>query len=97
MLIPIAKGISMGAVIPFPGDRSRARTSGVRVAYVADHWCVERLVGGVITGRNRMPTRADAERIAARVSRRDKAPLLPVHLSPRVRVDGHYRPDGNAA
>ena len=69
----------MGTVIPFPGEPRRSAISGVRVAYVADRWCVERLVDGVITRRGYMPTRDDARRVVVRISRRDKAMLLPMH------------------
>lgn len=64
-------------LLAFPVRPCRARTSGVRIAYVADGWCVERLAAGCITGRTRMPGRADAERIARRISLRDRATLLP--------------------
>lgn len=85
-------------VIPFPARSCRARTSGVRVAYVAGRWCVERLAGGGITGRNRMPTRADAERIARRISRRDGADLLPPAKSYAIgRIAGHDHHSPDAA
>ena len=83
-------------VIPFPARPCRARTSGVRIAYVAGRWCVERLAGGGITGRNRMPTRKDAERIALRISRRDKARLLPPakpYAIGRIAGPDHQSPD----
>ena len=64
-------------LIAFPLRPCRSRTSSVRIAYVADGWCVERLASGSIIGRTRMPTRADADRIARRISLRDRATLLP--------------------
>lgn len=95
MLTVSAKGISMGTVIPFPRERTRPSASGVRIAFVADHWCVERLEAGDIIARNRMPSRSDAERIAARISRRDKIALLAPCLS--LRKSSHHRPSGDAA
>ena len=70
----------MWNVVQFLPARVRDRSSGVRVAFVADRWCVERLEAGDVTKRSRMPSQADAQRIAARVSRRDKVRLLPAHL-----------------
>ncbi|KQS75457.1 hypothetical protein ASG32_27220 [Methylobacterium sp. Leaf361] len=69
----------MGTVIPYPGESRRPQASGVRIAYVADRWCIERLVNGIITRRSCMPTRDDARRVVIRISRRDKAMLLPMH------------------
>lgn len=89
----------MWNVVQFPRTRIRDRTSGVRVTYVTDRWCVERLEAGDIIARSSMPLRADAVRIAARISRRDKTTLLPVHLAqrPSTRIGGHHSPDGHAA
>ena len=69
----------MGVVIPFPGRSRAAGTSGIRITHIAGRWCIERLADGVITGRTRMPTRADAQRVVVRISRRDRAALLPMH------------------
>lgn len=71
----------MWNVVQFPRHRIRDRASGVRVAYVADRWSVERLDEGVIVDRTFAPTQADAQRIAARISRRDKVTLLPALTS----------------
>lgn len=67
----------MGHVIPFPHKRTRPSASGIRAAFVADRWCIERLQAGDIIGRISMPSQSDAQRIAARISRRDKTRLLP--------------------
>lgn len=75
----------MWNIVQFPRARIRDRSSGVRVAYVADRWCVERLEAGDITARSRMPSQSDAQRIATRISRRDKVPLLPPYQSRRPR------------
>lgn len=85
----------MWNVVQFPRTRVRDRASGVRAAYVADCWCVERLEAGDIITRSRMPSRSDAERIATRVSRRDKVPVLPPCLPSRTSVLS--RPSGDAA
>lgn len=69
----------MWNVVQFPAARIRDRSSGVRVALLASRWCVERLEAGDIIARSRMPSEADAHRIAARISRRDKVPLLPTY------------------
>lgn len=95
MRTPTAESFPMRSVMLFPRELSWSGASGVRVAYVADYWCVERLANGVIPGRTRMPTRADAERIAARITRRDKLALLAPSLTSRTR--GHFAPGGDAA
>ena len=66
----------MWNVVRFPPCRIRDRTSGIRVALFAGRWCIERLEAGDVTDRRFMPAQADAERIAARISRRDKVMLL---------------------
>ncbi|KQS65045.1 hypothetical protein ASG32_31030 [Methylobacterium sp. Leaf361] len=55
---------------------------------MADGWCVERLEAGDIISRSRMPSRADAQRIATRISRRDKVPLLATCLPRPARCAG---------
>lgn len=83
----------MWNVVQFPPARVRDRSSGVRVAFVADRWCVERLEAGDVTMCSRMPSRADAQRIATRTSRRDKVLLLPPHLRRRTtRLHGSHVP-----
>lgn len=69
----------MWNVVQFPRTGIRDRSSGVRAAYLSGRWCVERLDAGDIVTRSPMPSQADAQRIAARISRRDKVPLLPAH------------------
>jgi hypothetical protein len=87
----------MWNVVQFPPARIRDRSSGVRAAFVADHWCVERLEAGEITMRNLVPSQADAQRITARISRRDKVPVLaPCLPRPPRRTGGHYTPDDAA-
>ncbi|GJE14787.1 hypothetical protein FOHLNKBM_5862 [Methylobacterium longum] len=81
-----------GTIIPFPRERCRPTTSGVRVAYVADRWCVERLDQGIIIDRQIMPARSDAQRVAVRTSRRDKVTLLPPALTDRPRPWSGRRP-----
>jgi hypothetical protein len=85
----------MWNVVQFPAARLRDRSSGVRLAFVAGRWCVERLEAGDIIVRSRMPSRADAQRIADRISRRDKIALLPT-ASPS-RAASSPRPNGDAA
>ncbi|MDN3573370.1 hypothetical protein, partial [Methylobacterium longum] len=81
----------------FPRTGIRDRASGVRIAYVADYWCIERLRSGDITDRRPMPSEADARRIAARISRRDKVPLLPTYQHRRPwRTAKDYTPDDAA-
>jgi|FEC22Drversion2_1045045.scaffolds.fasta_scaffold01845_4 hypothetical protein len=87
----------MGTVLPFPQHRARQSASGVRVAFVAGHWCIERLQAGDIIARSRMPSLADAQRIATRISRRDRVPLLaPCVPRPSRRTGAHSTPDGAA-
>lgn len=87
----------MWNVVQFLSARVRDRSSGVRVAFVSDRWCVERLEAGDVTMRSRMPSQADAQRIAARISRRDKVPLLPTYRQRRPwRTAGHHTPDDAA-
>ncbi|MEE7450002.1 hypothetical protein MRF4_20540 [Methylobacterium radiotolerans] len=87
----------MGTVLPFPQHRARQGASGVRVALVAGRWCIERLEAGDIIARIHMPTQADAQRIAARISRRDKARLLATCLPrPPRRAGTHPAPDDAA-
>lgn len=71
----------MWNVVQFPAARIRDRSSGVRVALLAGRWCVERLEAGDIIDRRFMPAQSDAERIAARISRRDKVMLLTARSS----------------
>ena len=82
----------MWNVVQFPRTRIRDRSSGIRVALLAERWCVERLVAGDIDTRRPMPSEADARRIAARISRRDKVSLLPTYRHRR----GHHTPDDAA-
>jgi hypothetical protein len=87
----------MWNVIAFPPARIRDRSSGVRVAFAADQWGVERLKAGEVVARYRMPSQADAQRIAGRISRRDKMPLLPTYQSrSSVRMFGRSTPDDAA-
>jgi hypothetical protein len=87
----------MWNVVQFPRARVRDRSSGVRAALVTGCWCIERLQTGDIIGRTRMPSRADAERIAARISRRDKTALLPTCQPRRPnRAGSHHTPDDAA-
>ena len=67
----------MWNVVQFPTNRIRDRSSGVRAACITGHWFIERLESGAITDRRPAPSETDARRIAARISRRDKVPLLP--------------------
>ena len=69
----------MWNVVQFPHARIRDRSSGVRVACIAGRWSVDRLEAGDIIARSPMPSQADAQRIAARISRRDKVSLLPAY------------------
>ena len=66
----------MSNVVQFPREHWRHKVSGVRVARLADRWCVERIAVGFVTDRRFMPTQTDAERIAVRIDRRDKVMLL---------------------
>lgn len=66
----------MWNVVQFPPTRARDRMSGVRVALFSGRWCVERLEAGDVVNRRFMPTQTDAERIAARICRRDKLMML---------------------
>jgi hypothetical protein len=66
----------MSNVVQFPRHRIRDRASGIRAACIADRWCVEHLDQGIVTDRTFVPTLADARRVAARISRRDKVTLL---------------------
>ena len=83
-------------IIAFPRQPSRSRASdaprlsGVRIAYVPAWWCVETLKDGWITQRNRMPSKADAERIARRIAARDKLTLLP---PAEAQTFGNHSPD----
>nr|WP_042673952.1 hypothetical protein [Methylobacterium sp. B34] len=87
----------MGTVIPFPHKRTRPTASAVRVALVADRWCIERLEAGDIIARINMPLRSDAQRVAARISRRDKARLLPPCIPRTAHRSGtHSTPDDAA-
>ena len=96
----------MSKVIPFPGPCSRLllwvrapdRTSGLRGTRLDERWCIERLVLGDIVDRRFMPTQADAERIAARIARRDKLPLLTARRSrPRPWPSFHQHSPDDAA
>jgi hypothetical protein len=69
----------MGTVLPFPQHRNRLSASGVRIAILSDHWCIEQLKAGDIISRRPMPSEADARRIATRISRRDRVPMLPTY------------------
>lgn len=53
-----------------------------------------RASAGDIIARNRLPAQADAQRIAARISLRDKLPLLRPCL--HSRTNGVFRPGGDA-
>lgn len=87
----------MWNIVQFPPARVRDRSSGVRAAFVADIWFVERLEAGDITARSRMPSQADAQRIAARISRRDKVRLLPPYQPRRPKSPaGCPTPNGAA-
>ena len=87
----------MWNVVQFPRARIRDRSSGVRVAFLADRWCIERLEAGDIATRRPMPSQADAQRIAARISRRDKVPLLPTYRHRRpLHTAGQHTPDDAA-
>lgn len=87
----------MGTVLPFPQHRARQSASGVRAAFVADRWCVEHVKAGDITDRRPMPSLADAQRIATRISRRDRVPLLaPCVPRPSRHADTHSTPDDAA-
>lgn len=77
-------------IIQFPTRAGPPSASGIRIAYVPAWWCVERLIAGQVTERTRMNTKADAERIARRVARRDKLPLLPPAYPQTV---GNHGPD----
>ena len=70
--------MSSPTIIAFPRPHRDAGVSGIRAARVARRWCVERLMSGTIIHRAEMPTMEDAQRIAARVSRRDRVTLLPM-------------------
>lgn len=98
MFLEADEGVLMG-VIPFSREHGQPGLSGVRIAYVGDRWCVETLVDGAIIRRNIMPSLPAAERVAARISRRDKVALLPPHL--RLGADvlpgGRPGPGGTAA
>lgn len=65
-------------IIAFPRPHRDASVSGIRAARAARGWCVERLMSGAIIHRAEMPAMEDAQRIAARVSRRDRIVLLPM-------------------
>ena len=87
----------MWNVVQFPQAHVRDRSSSVRVAYVADRWCFEHVKTGDITGRRPMPSLADAQRIATRISRRDRVPLLaPCVPHPSRRADIYPTPDDAA-
>jgi hypothetical protein len=87
----------MWNVVQFPQAHVRDRSSGVRVAFVSDRWCVECLEAGDVTMRSRTPSQADAQRIAARISHRDKVPLLPAHLPRRpARISRSHTPNDAA-
>ncbi|TXN00488.1 hypothetical protein FV242_21880 [Methylobacterium sp. WL64] len=89
--------LTMGKVIPFPRDRTQPSASGVRVARISGNWFIERLEAGSITDRRPAPSGPDAQRIAARISRRDKVPLLPArqHSRPWDKA-GTHTPDDAA-
>lgn len=96
----------MSNVIPFPRPRPRPlpwvrpqeRRSGMRVARLDGRWCIERLIVGDIVDRRFMPTQADAERIALRISRRDKLPMLTARRSrPRPWPSFHQHTPEDAA
>ena len=87
----------MWNVVQFPAARIRDRSSGVRVARITGHWFIERVEAGGITDRRPMPSESDAHRIAARISRRDKLPLLPTYQHRRPSpTAGRYNPDDAA-
>ena len=87
----------MGSILSFPQHRTRPSASGVRVARISADWFIERLEAGSITDRRPVPSQADAQRIAARISRRDKVPLLPTrqHSRPWDKA-GTHTPDDAA-
>lgn len=87
----------MWNVVQFPRAHIRDRSSGVRVACISGHWFIEWVEVGGITDRRPMPSEADAGRIAARISRRDKVPLLPTcqHRRPWDKA-AHRTPDDAA-
>ncbi|GJE14447.1 hypothetical protein FOHLNKBM_5522 [Methylobacterium longum] len=88
----------MWNVVQFPRTSTRDRTSGVRVAYFAGRWCVERLEQGIITDRRFMPAQSDAERIAVRIARRDKVTLLTgLRSRPRPSPSFHLHTPDDAA
>lgn len=65
-------------IILFPRPHRDADVSGIRAAHIARRWWVERLTKGTVTHRVEMPALEDAQRVAARVSRRDRVALLPM-------------------
>jgi len=72
--------------------------SGVRVTHFDGRWCVERLAVGFVTDRRFMPSQADAERIAARICRRDKVMMLTALRSrPRLWPSFHMHTPDDAA
>lgn len=77
-------------VVPFPRERWRQKVSGVRVARFSGRWCVERVAAGFVADRRFMPRQADAQRIAARVSRRDGLMLLTALTSRPRPWPSHY-------
>jgi hypothetical protein len=91
----------MGDLIPFPGIARpclQDRTSGIRVVLLNGRWCVERVSQGVVADRRFMPSQADAQRIAARISRRDKVMLLTARRSrPRPWPSFHQQTPDDAA
>lgn len=88
----------MSNVVQFSLSCVRDRTSGIRVARFDGRWCVERLAAGDIIDRRFMPAQSDAERIAARISRRDKVMLLTAFRSrPRPWPSFHRHTPDDAA
>ncbi|MCJ2020512.1 hypothetical protein MKK84_24295 [Methylobacterium sp. E-065] len=70
----------------------------MRVARLDGRWCIERLEAGDIIDRRFMPAQADAERIAARICRRDKVMMLTARRSrPRPWPNFHQHTPDDAA
>ncbi len=95
---PTSRPSIMGTVVEFPRERWRHKATGVRVAYFEGRWCIERLAVGFVTDRRFMPAQSDAERIARRIARRDKVPLLTARRSrPRPWPSFHQHTPDTAA
>jgi hypothetical protein len=72
----VAQDVTMSKGVQFPRARFEARTSGIRVSFLSGRRCIERLEAGDVIDRRFMPAQSEAERIAARISRRDKVMML---------------------